>query len=159
MLTRILRIVGSAAAIMVLSSCVPLYDVSVLNDTGSDITVIMPVGRPEQIHIPRGAAVPVDLLVARAGQPEQFVVVCGSHRWRYSRYMDTFGVTHFASIAASVLSEFTLASTRADASTCCHRQIHLFHNLQDFHSIPSDTNASNQAMERTADRCTLHFLR
>jgi hypothetical protein len=77
---------------MVLSSCVPLYDVSVLNDTGSDITVIMPVGRPEQIHIPRGAAVPVDLLVARAGQPEQFVVVCGSHRWRYSRYMDTFGV-------------------------------------------------------------------
>ncbi len=96
MLTRAVRLVGSVAAVLALGSCVPLYDVSLLNDTGRAITVIIPGARPEQIQIPRGAAAPIDILVARAGLPEQFVVVSGSHRWHYSRYMDTFGVPDYS---------------------------------------------------------------
>jgi hypothetical protein len=77
---------------MVLASCTPEYDVSLLNDTGSDITVVLSGSRTQQVRIPRGTAVPVGILFSRAGQPEQFTIVGGSHRWRYSRYIDTFGV-------------------------------------------------------------------
>ena len=96
MLARVIRFLGSMAVVILLGSCTPIYDVSVLNDTGTDITVIMPGGRPEQVHIPRGTAAPVDILIAHAGQPEQFVVISGSRRWHYSRYMDTFGVPGYA---------------------------------------------------------------
>ncbi len=127
---------------MLLASCVPLFDVSLLNDTGSDIIIIIPRSRPEQVHIPRATAAPVDILVAYADQPEQFTVVSGSRRWHYSRYMDTFAflTTHSASIAASVPSAFMLVSIPVDESTCCHRRTHLLHNLQDSQSIPNDTN-------------------
>jgi hypothetical protein len=96
MLARVVRFVGSVAAILVLGSCIPQYDVSLFNDTGSDIIAIMPGGRPEQFRIPLGASAPVGILFAHAGQPEQFIVVGGSHRWHYSRYMDTFGIPRYA---------------------------------------------------------------
>jgi hypothetical protein len=72
-----------------------MYDVSLLNDTGSDIAVVMPGERPEEIRIPRGTTAAVDILIARDGHPEQFSIVSGSHRWHYSRYMHTFGVPGF----------------------------------------------------------------
>ncbi len=95
MLTRPLRFVSSVVATVILTSCVPLYDVSLLNDSGSDITVVMPGGRPEEIRIPRGATAAADILIARDGHPEQFSVVSGSHRWHYSRYMHIFGMPGF----------------------------------------------------------------
>jgi hypothetical protein len=96
MLARVVRFLGSVAGIMVLASCTPDYDISLLNDTGSDITVVLPGSRPEQVRIPRGTAAPVDILFAHAGQPEQVIVVSGSQRWHYSRYMDTFGVPGYS---------------------------------------------------------------
>jgi hypothetical protein len=84
------------AAVAMLGSCTPIYDVSLLNDTGTDITVIMPGGRAEQVRIARGTAAPIDILIAHAGQPEQFVVVSGPRRWHYSRYMDTFGIPGYS---------------------------------------------------------------
>jgi hypothetical protein len=96
MLARVIRLLGSLAAVIMLGSCTPIYDVSLLNDTGTDITIVMPGGRPEPVHIARGTAAPVDILIAHAGQPEEFIVVSGSHRWRYSRYMDSFGAPGYS---------------------------------------------------------------
>jgi hypothetical protein len=56
-----------------------------------------------------------------------------------------FLATHFASIAASVPSAFMLVLIRVAEFICCLRQTHLLHNLQDSHSILTDTNASKKA--------------
>ncbi len=159
MLACAVRLVGSVAALMALTSCVPLYDVSLLNDTGSDITVIMLGGIPEQVHIPRGSAAPVDILVARAGQPEQFVVVSGSHRWPYSRYMDTFGVPGY-----SLREHRSFGAVRIHARIDSRGRVYLLSPTDlpvaqptGFPITPNDTNTSNQAMQRTAGRSRSSF--